>query len=117
MKVASLRLHWSIPDRGFARRQDAGRAKNDLWGYVQEDSAANAFLLAIAKDNNKWSGHEAFFIVAPATSFDEDTIKLKEVYWPDVPVKEGKDLAGRKGFFNCEKAERLLGWVHEETLE
>lgn len=41
-----------IQDMGIADR------KGDLWGYVQEDSGAEAFLLAVADDTLKWTGHE-----------------------------------------------------------
>lgn len=113
MRIASLRLHWSIPTRSFAHRSDPVRRKNDLWGYVQEDSSAEAFLLAVTGENGKWSGHEQFFITAPDITDDEDTKILRERYWADVPVKVGKDISGRTGFFDCGKAERLLGWVHK----
>ncbi|KAI0360211.1 NAD(P)-binding protein [Trametes cingulata] len=117
MRVASLRLSWSLPTREDALRDDPTRRKNDLWGYVQEDSAAEAFLLAVAGDNGKWRGHERFFIVAPDTSANEDSVELWQTYWRHVPLKEGKDLSGRKGFFDCSKAERLLGWVHRNPGE
>ncbi|OJT04650.1 hypothetical protein TRAPUB_4605 [Trametes pubescens] len=112
MRVASLRLSWSLPSREEALRDDPKRRKSDLWGYVQEDSAAEAFLLAVTGENGRWSGHERFFIVAPDTSANEDSEELWQTYWRDVPLKEGKDLRGHKGFFDCSKAERLLGWVH-----
>ncbi|KAI0663896.1 NAD(P)-binding protein [Cubamyces menziesii] len=117
MRVASLRLSWSLPSREEALRDDPERRKNDLWGYVQEDSAAEAFLLAITGENGKWSGHEPFFIVAPDTSANEESVELWQTYWRHVPLKEGKDLSGRKAFFDCSKAERLLGWVHRNPGE
>lgn len=78
MRVASLRLHYSTPSRSYAaeRPDSFNRSKNDCWGYVQEvsqrgifalhhkqfvqDSGAEAFLLAIANENDRWSGHERF---------------------------------------------------------
>ncbi|KAI8980056.1 NAD(P)-binding protein [Trametes punicea] len=117
MRVASLRLSWSLPSREDALRDDPERRKNDLWGYVQEDSAAEAFLLAVAGENGRWSGHERFFIVAPDTSANEETVELWQTYWRHVPLKEGKDLSGKKAFFDCSKAERLLGWVHRNSGE
>ena len=117
MRVASLRLSWSLQRREDALRSDPERRKNDLWGYVQEDSAAEAFLLAVAGENGKWSGHERFFITAPDTASDVPTMELYERYWKDVPIKEGKDLSGQKGFFDCSKAESLLGWVHRNPGE
>ncbi|KAK1218848.1 hypothetical protein PQX77_018464 [Marasmius sp. AFHP31] len=114
MRIASIRLHWSIPKREDARVLELEKAKNDLWGYVHEDSGADAFLLSVTNENGKWSGHERFFIVAPEIAHDIDSGELKEMYWDDVPVKEGVEIRGRRGFFDCSKAERLLGWVHTD---
>ncbi|KAJ6494682.1 hypothetical protein C8R47DRAFT_1318618 [Mycena vitilis] len=118
MRVASLRLHWSVPGRAYAAQNlDHTRAKNDLWGYVQEDSAADAFLLAVTHPTDKWpSASEAFFIAAPETTFDGETSELMQTYWPTVPLKEGKNMTGNAGFFDCTKAKELLGWVHNPTL-
>ncbi|PIL35436.1 hypothetical protein GSI_02163 [Ganoderma sinense ZZ0214-1] len=93
MRVAiqSLRLSWSVPSREAATRDDSERRKNDL--------------------------HERFFITAPDTASDVPTMEVYEQYWKDVPIKEGKDLSGHKGFFDCSKAERLLGWVHRNPGE
>ena len=63
---------------------------------------------------DRWTGHESFFIVAPQLDADEDFLKLKEKYFPDVPIKPGWVESGGKGFFDCSKAERLLGWVHKD---
>jgi len=115
MRVASLRLHWSVPSRAHARRRSPAGAVKDLWGYVQEDSSAEAFLLALTSDG--WSGHQAFFIVAPEIAFNEDSKELYENHYGSVPITEGKDVSGKKGFFDCAKAERLLGWVHKDADE
>ena len=112
MRIASIRLHWSVPRREAATRDDPARRAKDLWGWVQEDSGAEAFLLAVFGENGKWSGHERFFVTAPEIATNDDTMVLKQQFWPDVPIKPGFDLEGRKGFFDCSKAERLLDWVH-----
>ncbi|KAF7375041.1 NAD-binding protein [Mycena sanguinolenta] len=114
MRVASLRLHWSVPSRAFAtQKANATLVKNDLWGYVQEDSAAEAFLLAITQPTDKWpSASEAFFITAPDTMHYKETSELIKEHWPDVPLKDGKKLDGNIGLFDCSKAKELLGWVH-----
>lgn len=117
MKIASLRLHFSVPERSVAHKNNPNSPIKDLWGYVQEDSAADAFLLAVTEETNKWSGHEAFFIVAPATAFPEPSKYLKETHWPDVPILGGKELIGNQSFFDCGKAERLLGWKHRDFQE
>ncbi|KAJ4479975.1 NAD(P)-binding protein [Lentinula aciculospora] len=123
MRIASLRLHWSIPDPTPASSKDpGGRIKQDLWGYVQEDSAADAFLRAVVEENGKWSGHEAFFIASPRHAYWNgksrycpiDSRELREKYWPEVPIKDGFDVSGSNGFFDCSKAERLLDWVHTD---
>lgn len=115
MRIASLRLHWSVPNRSVAQHGDPSRRSKDLWGFVQEDSGAEAFLLALTGETSKWSGHEAFFITAPVTASDKDAKELREQFWPDVPITEGKNVSGRTGFFDCRKAERLLGWVHKDS--
>jgi len=114
LRIASLRLSWSIPHRSVGVRgdSDTDRQKKDLWGYVQEDCAAEAFIRAVVTDDLPWKGHEAFFIAAPDTLQDRDTMHLHQAHYAHVPIKEGKDLSGRKGFFDCSKAERLLGWTH-----
>ncbi|KAF8440299.1 hypothetical protein L210DRAFT_3401371 [Boletus edulis BED1] len=114
MRVASLRLHWSIPTRARAYRKDNEKAKGDLWGYVQEDSSAEAFLRAVTEENDEWKGHETFFIAAPQVAADEDSLELKQKYFPDVTVREGWVKSGRRGFFDCSKAERFFGWVHRD---
>ncbi|KAF7312218.1 NAD-binding protein [Mycena indigotica] len=113
MRVASLRLHWSVPNRTFANeREHTYNAKHDLWGYVQEDSAAEAFMLAVTKPTERWpSAAEAFFIVAPDTMTDTDTMELIKEHYPTVQMKNGA-ISGRGSFFNCAKAKDLLGWEH-----
>lgn len=116
MRVASLRLHWSVPEREYASREDSAQRRGDLWGWVHQDAAADAFLLAVTKDDG-WTGHEAFFISAPDTAQNNDTRELHELYWAHVPVKEGKSLEGKVSFFDCSKAEKLLGWKHKVPLK
>lgn len=116
MRIASIRLHWSVPDKTKPRSLPVDKAKNDLWGYVKEQSAADAFILAVTQDDGRWSGHEAFFIVAPDTAAEEDSRLLRERFWPKVTITEGKDVSGNKGFFDCGKAQRLLGWVHRDSF-
>jgi len=113
MVIASMRFHWVIPDRATAV-QARGYSQTDsgvknLWAYTRFDSAARACLLSLTAD---FTGHEVFYIVAPDTIADVPSLELKQKYFPDVPVRG--DLSGRKSFFNSSKAERLLGWKHDE---
>lgn len=44
-----------------------------------------------------------------------ETLELVKRYYPDAKVDEGWWRENtRRGCFDCTKAERLLGWVHED---
>ncbi|KAG6833367.1 hypothetical protein H0H87_007984 [Tephrocybe sp. NHM501043] len=115
MRVASIRLHWSVPHRDVANYEDPARRFNDLWGYVQEDSGADAFLLAVTSEIG-WSGHEAFVIASPTLASNLNNETLRKQFFPNVPIKDAKFLKGKAGFFDCGKAKRLLGWVHSDDI-
>lgn len=117
LRIASLRLSWSVPEKAYTLSRDPQPASKDLWGYIYQDSAADALLLAITCDTTKWpSKHEAFLVAAPEIAREQDSGELRRSYWPDVPVREGFEIEGRKGFFDCRKAERLLGWIHRDVV-
>lgn len=121
IRIASLRLSWTIPSRSYAMhlesKQDPSLKKNDLWGYTQEDSAADAFLLAIQQqEGSPRSGHDAFFIVAPEPRCEQEAEVLRQMYWGHVPVRGGGDFTGSTRFFDCGKAAKMLGWIHQEHL-
>jgi UDP-glucose 4-epimerase len=52
-----------------------------------------------------------FYIVAPNTTMQTPSLALAEELFPEVPITG--DLSGDNGFYNCAKAERLLGWRHD----
>ena len=113
MVISSMRFHWVVPGRttavqakGYSQTDVA--AKN-LWAYTRYDAAARACLLSLTAD---FKGHEVFYIAAPDTVADIPSLELKQKFFPDVPVRG--DLSGHKSFFNSSKAERLLGWKHEQ---
>lgn len=115
MRIASLRFHWLLESHEraaeiTARIPDTGR--RHLWAYTSIAAAARACLLALTAD---FSGHEVFYIVAPETVVPEPSLELARRHYPDVPIRG--DLSGHTGFFNCSKAERVLGWRHEEGLD
>ncbi|KAI0784282.1 NAD(P)-binding protein [Abortiporus biennis] len=115
LRIASLRGTWfsTVPSPSKVELiKDPAERSTDLWGYVYIDSGAEAFILAVTNSEVGWSGHEVFLITAPDTTQKEGSMELKEKFWPDVPLKNGKDLDGRKSFFDCSKAEKMLGWVH-----
>jgi hypothetical protein len=78
-----------------------------LWAYTLFDAAARACLLSLTAT---FTGHEAFYIVAPDTTIDVPSLELAAKYYPSVPIVG--DLSGNRSFFNSAKAEKLLGWSH-----
>jgi len=112
MTIASMRFHWVVPDREIATKYAShigdALAKH-LWAYTLLDAAARACLLSLTP---QFSGHEAFYIVAPDTMMDTPSLDLAREQYPNTPIRG--DLSDHTGFFDCGKAERLLGWKHEE---
>ncbi|BCB91170.1 NAD-dependent epimerase/dehydratase family protein [Phytohabitans suffuscus] len=109
MSIASLRLHGVRTGRPDGATAGDGSAIRDLWGYVLRPAVARAFLLALTAD---FRGHEVFYIVAPRTLVDTPTAQLVATYYPEVPLR--RELPGHTGLFDCAKAERVLGWRHDD---
>lgn len=114
MRIASLRFHWVVPSLELPRSVYKQRAENPqpkhLWAWTHQAAAARACLLGVTAD---FSGHEVFFIIAPNTVADDATsLDLAQRFYPHVPVRG--DLSGHRSFFDSSKAERLLGWKHDE---
>jgi nucleoside-diphosphate-sugar epimerase len=111
LSIASLRFHWVVPDKATAaanfNRPLPDLAKH-LWAYTRLDAAARACLLAI---DGRFVGHEVFYVVAPDTTHIRSSRELAAEYFPDVPIRG--DLTGTASFFSSAKAERLLGWHHD----
>lgn len=114
MSIASLRLHWVRADRPVDYPADdpgqGGFAVRDLWGYVLLPAAARACLRALTAG---FRGHEVFYIVAPRTIVDVPTAELCRKYYPDVPLR--CELPANAALFDCGKAERVLGWRHDDA--
>jgi nucleoside-diphosphate-sugar epimerase len=111
MTIASLRLHWLVQDRATAAQGGNSRTEwlaKQLWGYTSIRGAARACLLSLS---GHFQGHEVFHVIAPQTVVDEPSLDLKKRFFADVPVRG--DLPGNRGFYDCRKAERLLGWTHD----
>jgi nucleoside-diphosphate-sugar epimerase len=113
MTIASLRLHWLLDTRTKAI-QNAERlielSVRHLWAYTLLDEASRACLLSLTAD---FHGHEVYYIVAPYTVNSEPSLELARRHYPKTEIRG--DLSGNCGFFNCAKAERLLGWKHQEN--
>lgn len=112
LTIASLRIHGATPDRDNAAHttdMDQTMLVNHLWGYVRTDAVARACHLAV---RGNWRGHEVFNIVAPDTVMDTDSRELARQHWPATPLREA--LPANSGFYDCGKANSMLGWTHAE---
>ena len=111
MTIASMRFHWLVDSYERAGELTAtfgDTATRHLWGYIAMEAACRACLLALTAD---FAGHEVFYIVAPRTAVAEPSLDLAREHYPDTPIRG--DLPGNRGFFDCGKAERVLGWSHD----
>ena len=114
MKIACMRIH-AVASREEAQKghkenwEDS--AVKSLWGWVSPDATARACLLSVEKAE-KLNGCEIFNVVAPTTTQDTPSIELAKKYYPDTEIR--RELKGNQSFFTAEKANRILGWVHEE---
>lgn len=112
LSIASLRFHWVVPDKAKAaanfNRPLPDLAKH-LWGYTGLDAAARAALLAV---EGKFTGHEVFYITGRDSTHDRPSRDLAAEYFPEVPVRG--EFTGTASFFDSSKAERLLGWTHDQ---
>jgi len=110
IRIASMRFHWVVPDRATsaARMGIASQEMSKhLWAYTLYDAAARACVQSLEAP---FLGHEAFYIIAPETNMDIPSEELAARFFPHVPIRG--DLSGRRSFFSCAKAERMLGWKH-----
>jgi nucleoside-diphosphate-sugar epimerase len=113
MTIASLRPHWLLDSRDQAVENTATQKElstRHLWAYTLLGEASRAILLSISAD---FTGHEVFYIVAPQTASAQPSLELARQNYPNVEIRG--DLSNHTGFFNCEKATRLLGWKHQEN--
>jgi nucleoside-diphosphate-sugar epimerase len=108
--ISSLRFH-GITQRetALANWDNTPAGIKHLWGYVNPEAAARACLAAMQVT---WRGHEVFYIVAPESASATASEVLAQQYYPNAVHKP--QLTGTCGFFDCSKAERLLGWKHHQ---
>jgi nucleoside-diphosphate-sugar epimerase len=114
LQIASLRFHWVVPSIDLPRdryRESRGNLQpKHLLAWTHLAAAARACLAGVTAD---FTGHEAFFIIAPNTVADDlPTLEFVQRYYPHIPIRG--DLSGHRSLFDSSKAERLLGWKHHE---
>ncbi len=110
MSIASLRFHWLVDSRETVTKAAPTASPaviKHLFAYTLLIDAARACLLSLTAN---YKGHEVFYIVAPRTMLQEPSHELVKRYYPHVPIMG--NLNGNRGFFDCGKAERILGWTH-----
>ena len=113
MSIASLRLHMLTNTREKALQSTANineYAVRHLWGYTMLAESSRACLLSLTAD---FTGHEVFYITAPHTAAARPSIELARQHYPNTEIRG--DFSNHTSFFNCAKAERILGWKHQEN--
>jgi nucleoside-diphosphate-sugar epimerase len=116
LTIASIRLHGARTQAPQIRPRSEDEPSQErlqtearhLWGWVDIHAVARAFLSALSAD---FTGHEAFFVVAPTTTTSVPSTELRARYYPGVPVR--RPMEDRSGFYDCNKAAKMLGWTHE----
>jgi UDP-glucose 4-epimerase len=112
MRIASLRFHALVEGRQAAvdmTQRFGPTVIRHLWAYTSLKSASAACLLTLTAD---FSGHQVFYIVADQTVASEPSLELARQYYPKTEIRG--DLSGHAAFFDSRKAERMLGWKHED---
>lgn len=118
-KIACLRIHQVDSKKNVAEDYagDHEKAVRQLWGWVNPTAVARACLLSVER-SERIDGMEVLNIVAPGiVTAGEDKGKSSEElikkYFPDAERRES--LRGERGLWTVDKAERILGWTHDET--
>jgi len=113
MTIASLRFHWLLNsrERAVQHTETMGEtAIKHLWAYTLLSEANRAILLSLTAD---FAGHEVFLITSPISAAKEPSLELAKRNYPQAEIRG--DFSGHASFYTCAKAERLLGWKHQEN--
>ncbi|WVR05385.1 hypothetical protein IAU60_002399 [Kwoniella sp. DSM 27419] len=132
VRITSLRFHHIVPDISLGLKNSGHM---ELWAWVDITASARACLLGLTADQGWSTGHEAMYIVAPDIVWEGGLTAESKLYerdengGPQVPALDLLDHHysdkvkrvdrswwaenPRRGFYDCSKAERLLGWVHD----
>ncbi|KAH9845695.1 putative UDP-galactose 4-epimerase [Teratosphaeria destructans] len=114
--IALLRIHEVAPRREVAQEHaenwDEAGVKQ-LWGWVHPRATARACLLAVER-SERFEGAQVFNVCAPTTAQETSSRELARKYYPGTEVR-GEWGKGNDSFWTIGKAERVLGWRHEEV--
>ena len=113
MTISSMRLHWLLDSRERAMKITTDLtdlSARHLWAYTLLSEASRAISLSLTAD---FKGHEVFYLTAPHTASSQPSMELAQQYYPNTEIRG--DLSDHASFFDCSKAERLLGWKHQEN--
>ncbi|KAG9118399.1 hypothetical protein FRC07_007104 [Ceratobasidium sp. 392] len=108
MSISCLRFHHVVPERKHFIGDDVQHGATDLWGWTDALAAGRAMLLALEVP---WTGCEIMYVVGEEHCADgmkaED---LAKKHFPDAVLR--RKMGDKEGFFDCSRAEKLLGWKH-----
>ncbi|CAE6480922.1 unnamed protein product [Rhizoctonia solani] len=109
MSISCLRFHFVTSTRpDYGERIDADICK-DMWGWTDLRAAGRACMLGLEVE---WTGTEVFYIVGPEHCANgHSALDLAAKFYPD--TKLASSMCPESGFYDCSKAERLLGWTHD----
>lgn len=115
MNIACLRIHEVAPLKDVQKEHERNwdeAAVKQLWGWVHPNAVARACLLAIER-SERLGGCQIFNIIAPTTTQQETASEeLARKFYPEAEIRG--DLSRNQAFWATEKANRILGWVHDE---
>lgn len=115
LNIACLRIHEVAPLKAVQEKHHKDwdvAAVRQLWGWVNPQAVARACLLGVENSENV-RGSEVFNIIAPTTTQDIPSEQLAGKYFPKAEIRT--DMSSNVGFWTIDKAERILGWTHDET--
>lgn len=110
MSISCLRFHHVVPEKKVMQGAESLlKNAHDLWGWTESRAAGRACLLALEAE---WTGAEIFYAIAEDHCVPNgDSEGLAKEYFPEAVIRR-KFTRLEEGFFDCSKAERMLGWKH-----
>ncbi|KAF8609695.1 NAD(P)-binding protein [Ceratobasidium sp. AG-I] len=109
MSISCLRFHFVTSERPDYSNQLDAEIRKDMWAWTDLRAAGRACMLGLEVE---WTGAEVFYIVAPKHCAGKyDALELAAQFYPETKV--ASTMRSDRGFYDCSKAQRLLGWEHD----